>query len=126
MRPTSTESSPSARTSGSRSPRHFGKLDDATHNAEGINPLCGDKLHLYFAVDADGKIEDSGPGFPRPKIENSFEPYVTSKIDGSGLGLAIAKRIAEDHGGILFLVSREKPTHFCLRLPRYREQMEES
>jgi len=42
-----------------RSPRHFGKLDDATHNAEGINPLCGDKLHLYFAVDADGKIEDA-------------------------------------------------------------------
>jgi len=36
-----------------RSPRHFGKLDNATHTAEGINPLCGDKLHLYLHVDGD-------------------------------------------------------------------------
>ena len=36
-----------------RNPRHFGKLDHATHSAEGINPLCGDKLKLYLAVDAD-------------------------------------------------------------------------
>ena len=35
----------------SRSPRHFGKLADATHTAAGINPLCGDKLHLYLRVD---------------------------------------------------------------------------
>jgi len=34
-----------------RSPRHFGKLDDATHTAEGINPLCGDKLRLFLRLD---------------------------------------------------------------------------
>ncbi len=34
-----------------RSPRHFGKLPHATHSAEGINPLCGDKLKLYLDVD---------------------------------------------------------------------------
>lgn len=34
-----------------RRPRHFGRLDLATHEAEGINPLCGDKLHLYLEVD---------------------------------------------------------------------------
>ena len=42
-----------------RSPRHFGKLDSATHKAEGINPLCGDKLKVYFIVDDDGRIEDA-------------------------------------------------------------------
>ncbi|MGI9261103.1 MAG: Fe-S cluster assembly sulfur transfer protein SufU [Woeseiaceae bacterium] len=42
-----------------RSPRHFGKLEDATHQAEGINPLCGDKLKMYFAVDSDGLITDA-------------------------------------------------------------------
>lgn len=42
-----------------RSPRHFGKLDGATHSADGINPLCGDKLHLYLLVDDRGKIEDA-------------------------------------------------------------------
>jgi nitrogen fixation NifU-like protein len=40
-----------------RNPRHFGKLDHATHSAEGINPLCGDKLKLYLAVDADETIK---------------------------------------------------------------------
>ena len=40
-----------------RSPRHFGKLDDATHWARGLNPLCGDKLTIYLVV-ADGRITD--------------------------------------------------------------------
>lgn len=42
-----------------RSPRHFGKLDDATHSADGINPLCGDKLKLYFRLDGNMKISDA-------------------------------------------------------------------
>jgi len=42
-----------------RKPRHFGKLDGATHTALGINPLCGDKLHLYLRVDESGKICDA-------------------------------------------------------------------
>ncbi len=42
-----------------RSPRHFGKLPDATHSAEGINPLCGDKLKMYFRIDADDRISDA-------------------------------------------------------------------
>ena len=40
-----------------RNPRHFGKLDHTTHSAEGINPLCGDKLKLYLDVDADETIK---------------------------------------------------------------------
>ncbi len=39
-----------------RSPRHFGRLDNATHSAEGINPLCGDKLRLYLQLDENEKI----------------------------------------------------------------------
>lgn len=42
-----------------RSPRHFGKLDDATHTAAGINPLCGDKLTMYFCLDKNSKILDA-------------------------------------------------------------------
>lgn len=42
-----------------RSPRHFGKIDEATHSADGINPLCGDKLHLYFTIDSNGRIDDA-------------------------------------------------------------------
>ena len=54
-----------------RSPRHFGKLDDATHTAEGINPLCGDKLRLYLTLDGDDRI-----------IAASFE--------GSGCAISVA------------------------------------
>ena len=43
----------------SRNPRHFGRLDDATHTADGINPLCGDKLRLYLRVNDAGNIESS-------------------------------------------------------------------
>lgn len=43
----------------SRNPRHFGRLDGATHTADGINPLCGDKLKLYLRVNDSGQIESS-------------------------------------------------------------------
>lgn len=43
----------------SRNPRHFGKLDNATHTADGINPLCGDKLKIYVRVGTDGSIEST-------------------------------------------------------------------
>ncbi len=33
-----------------RKPRNWGTLADATHRAEGLNPLCGDKLDLTLRV----------------------------------------------------------------------------
>ena len=38
-----------------RRPRNFRALPDASHTAEGYNPLCGDRLTLYLKV-ADGVI----------------------------------------------------------------------
>lgn len=37
-------------------PRHYGVLADATHRAEGYNPLCGDKIEVYLNV-VDGRIQ---------------------------------------------------------------------
>ena len=39
-----------------RSPRHFGKLENATHTAEGINQLCGDKLRLFVRLNEQDNI----------------------------------------------------------------------
>lgn len=39
-----------------RAPRNFGRLGEATHRAEGINSLCGDKLELMLAIGPDGRI----------------------------------------------------------------------
>jgi nitrogen fixation NifU-like protein len=40
-----------------RRPRNFHALADASHTAEGYNPLCGDRLTLYVRV-ADGVVAD--------------------------------------------------------------------
>ena len=36
-----------------RKPRNWGELADATHRAEGHNPLCGDHIVLTVKVDGD-------------------------------------------------------------------------
>ena len=46
-------------------------------------------------------VQDSGPGFRGEDTDRIFEPYVTSKAKGTGLGLAIAKKIVEEHGGVI-------------------------
>jgi len=71
-------------------------------------------------------VEDDGDGIPKGAASKLFEAYYSTKVDGSGLGLAIAKRIAEDHGGELTLVSRTGPTHFCLKLPKHTPHKEDS
>jgi nitrogen fixation NifU-like protein len=40
-----------------RSPRNFGKLENADRTLEGFNPLCGDRLTLYVKLDGS-KISD--------------------------------------------------------------------
>ena len=42
----------------SRHPRHFGPLEGATHQGEGHNPLCGDRVKIYLLLDASGRIAD--------------------------------------------------------------------
>ena len=38
----------------SRRPRNYRRLENATHEAEGLNPLCGDKVKVY--VDLDNNV----------------------------------------------------------------------
>jgi|SRR3990167_7948103 len=40
-----------------RHPRDTGKLDEFTHTAETINPLCGDETKVYLKVE-NGTIKD--------------------------------------------------------------------
>jgi nitrogen fixation NifU-like protein len=41
-----------------KKPRNFRVLEDATHEADGHNPLCGDQLTLYARVNDAGVVED--------------------------------------------------------------------
>jgi len=42
----------------SRHPRHHGVLNDASHKAEGYNPLCGDRVTVYLKLGEDGRVAD--------------------------------------------------------------------
>ena len=42
----------------SKNPRNKGRLDDCSYSAEGYNPLCGDRIHIYLKVDENDVIRD--------------------------------------------------------------------
>jgi nitrogen fixation NifU-like protein len=42
-----------------KNPRNFGRPDDATAEADGNNPLCGDKLTVFVKVGVDQQIENA-------------------------------------------------------------------
>ena len=42
-----------------KKPRNFRKIEHANREAEGFNPLCGDKLRVYMRI-KDGVVEDIG------------------------------------------------------------------
>ena len=40
-----------------KAPRNFRAIEPCDHEADGYNPLCGDKVHVFVALD-DGRIAD--------------------------------------------------------------------
>jgi signal transduction histidine kinase len=67
-------------------------------------------------------ILDNGPGIPASIRKTLFEPFVTAgKPNGTGLGLTLARRIAEEHGGRVWLEeSNQEWTVFTLSLSKNR------
>ncbi len=67
----------------------------------------------------DITVTDSGPGIPAAIRDQLMEPFFTTKQAGlgTGLGLSISRRIAEDHGGRLYLDTAAAHTSFVLSLP---------
>jgi signal transduction histidine kinase len=65
-------------------------------------------------------VRDNGPGVPVEKREHIFQAFFSSKLEhgGTGLGLAVSRTIATEHGGRLYLESKEgSGACFILRLP---------
>jgi len=65
------------------------------------------------------EVLDRGPGVPEAERELIFEPFHTGEAQGTGLGLAIGRRIADEHGGTLWVEARVGGgAVFRLSLPR--------
>ena len=65
-----------------RRPRNFHALADASHSAEGYNPLCGDRLTLYLRVDGD-VISDAAFEGSGCAISKASASIMTDAIKGS-------------------------------------------
>ena len=76
--------------------------------AQSDKPSCLVRINTRLAQENQGdylemRIEDRGHGIPMDMLSQVFEPYVTNKSKGTGLGLPIVKKIAEEHGGIVWM-----------------------
>jgi nitrogen fixation protein NifU and related proteins len=64
-----------------RRPRNFHKLADASHQAEGYNPLCGDRLTLYLKLEGD-RISDAAFEGAGCAISKASASMMTDAIKG--------------------------------------------
>jgi len=92
----------------SRRPRNYRRLENATHQAEGFNPLCGDKVKVYVDLENDvvrdisfegegcaiskasaSLMTETIKGKSKAEVEQLFSRFrhlATGTGDGSGLG----------------------------------------
>ena len=95
-------------------------------NAVKFSP-AGGTVWLAAAADEGGvtfTVRDQGRGIPADKLEAVFQRFTQVDVSdardkgGSGLGLAICRTIAEQHGGRIWVESREGAgSVFTVRLP---------
>ena len=108
-----------------------------TQLADGLFPVCGDRVQLQQvvlnlilnAVEAMGSretgardlsisteqdqtgvlvaVRDFGPGIDPSHLERVFDAFYTTKSSGTGMGLSICRSIIDAHGGRLWAEANE-------------------
>jgi len=75
-------------------PRNYRKMPDATHHAEGHNPLCGDEVTVFLHIDGDtiSDVSFDGQGCAISKASASL---MTMRLKGKSLAevRALAKEV---------------------------------
>ncbi|MFP3881809.1 MAG: Fe-S cluster assembly sulfur transfer protein SufU [Actinomycetota bacterium] len=64
-----------------RNPRNRGHLDSPTASAEGVNPMCGDELHIEIAL-TDGVVSDVAINGQGCSISQASASMMTEAIKG--------------------------------------------
>ena len=102
-------------------------LVNLLHNAVKFSPNGGTVSVRVTVADAEivTAVEDHGIGIPRASLPRIFERFY--KVDrarvrsggGTGLGLSIARHVVEQHGGRIWVESREgRGSTFSFAIPR--------
>lgn len=90
-----------------KSPRNFKKLENATNDADGYNPLCGDHYHVWLKLEGD-KIADIGFQGSGCAISKSSASMMTSAVKGATI--TEAKEMFEKfHSVIMTKIGEEIP-----------------
>ena len=108
-------------------------LDEASMNGALLNlilnaveamPKGGTLSITTEAIDETLRLEitDTGRGISEEEAKNIFEPFYTTKEQGLGLGMPYAKKIIEQHGGLISLRSQPgEGTTIYVTLPAQQE-----
>jgi nitrogen fixation NifU-like protein len=70
-----------------RKPRNLREMPEATHQAEGFNPMCGDRVRLFLRVD-DGRIEDASFTGCGCAISQASASMLTQAVKGQSVAQA--------------------------------------
>ena len=108
----------------SREPQHFGRLDDADLAVAGNNPLCGDSLHVYIALDGERvrALSFEGHGCA---ISVASASMMTGMLAGAGRdeALATVERVRAmldgDDGSTLEVSLQQSPVAALAAVRRY-------
>lgn len=72
-----------------KKPRNYKAIEGANRQAEGYNPLCGDRITLYLNLSGD-RIEDVGFQGSGCAISRASTSMMTTAVKGKGREEAIA------------------------------------
>lgn len=66
-------------------PRNFHPVEPHSHDADGYNPLCGDRVHVELQVNDQGVIEDIGFQGDGCAISTASASIMTEALKGRSL-----------------------------------------
>ncbi|MBN2807262.1 MAG: PAS domain S-box protein, partial [Prolixibacteraceae bacterium] len=71
------------------------------------------------------RITDTGSGIKKIELSKIFDPFYTTKtnLQNAGLGLTVARKIIQEHGGMIKTNSSDKGTEMMIYLPQPAEEL---
>jgi nitrogen fixation NifU-like protein len=69
----------------SQFPRHHGSIEHPTHQGQGENPFCGDRIKLQFSVNEAGVIEQAAIECSGCAISTASASLLASHLSGLSL-----------------------------------------